>query len=46
MTKKWLFWNLAETVDAIFSWESTQYEVLLKINHKNGSEIKISHHIG
>ncbi len=44
--RNWLLWELAETVEAIFSWESTQYEVTLKLFHKTGSEVSITHHIG
>jgi hypothetical protein len=46
LKKRWLFWELAETVDGIFSWESTQYEITLKISDKTGSDITITYHIG
>jgi hypothetical protein len=46
LKKRWLFWETAETVAGVFSWESTQYEVTLKVTDKAGSEIILTYHIG
>lgn len=46
LRRRWFFWELAETVEGVFSWESTQYEVTLKITYRSGSDIIFTYHIG